>query len=135
MKYAEPDSALMINFENKEYLKLGPVDNSEFSDMIGGILVNGERIVQTFKSGRDGLVFTNKRLIAINVQGLTGKKKAFTILPYDRIQAFEVQTPSVFDLDSELTLWFSGMGQIMFEFSTKANVTEICKSISECTLD
>lgn len=125
----------MINFENKEYLKLSPVDNSEFSDMIGGMLIGGENIIQTFKSGRDGLVFTNKRLIAINIQGLTGKKKAFTILPYDRIQAFEIQTPAVFDLDSELTLWFSGMGQTRFEFSTKANVTAICKSISECTLD
>lgn len=125
----------MINFENKEYLKLGPADNKEFSDMIGGILINGENILQTFKSGRDGLVFTNKRLIAINVQGITGKKKAFTILPYDRIQAFEIQTPSVLDIDSELTLWFAGMGQIRFEFSARANVTAICKSIGECTLD
>lgn len=125
----------MINFENKEYLKLTPTDNSQFSDLLGGIMVNGERIVQTFKSVRDGLVFTNKRLIAINVQGITGKKKAVTSLPYSRIQSFEVQTPSVFDIDSELTLWFAGMGQIEFEFSTKANVTEICRCISECMLD
>ena len=121
----------MINFENKKYLKLAPVDDDTFSDLVNGILVSGESIVQTFKSGRDGLVFTDRRLIAINVQGMTGKKKTVSVLPYDKVQAFEVETPAVFDIDSSLTLWFSGVGQIDFEFSTKANVTKIMKCISE----
>lgn len=125
----------MINFENKKYLKLAPVDDKAFSDLVEGIMVSGETVVQTFKSGRDGLVFTDRRLIAINIQGITGKKKSLSVLPYDKIQAFEIETPAVFDIDSSLTLWFSGVGQIDFEFTTRANITKIMRCISERMLD
>lgn len=125
----------MIDFENKEYLKLKETDNDEYKDLIGNILTSSERIIHTYKSVRDGLVFTNKRVMAINIQGLTGKKKAITILPYDRIQAFSIETAGVIDLDSELYLWFSGMGQIKFEFTSRTDVAAICRCISECIMD
>ncbi len=125
----------MIDFENKEYLKLKETDNDAYQDLIGGILVDGESIIHTYKSLRDGIVFTNRRLIAINIQGVTGKKKAITVLPYDRIQTFAVETAGVIDLDSELYLWFSGMGQIRFEFTNRTDVSKICRCISECILD
>lgn len=125
----------MIDFENKEYLKLKESDNDEYADLINGILVSGESIIHTYKSVRDGLVFTNRRLIAINIQGITGKKKTITILPYDRVQAFSVETAGVIDLDSELYLWFSGMGQIKFEFTSRTDVSSICRHISECIMD
>ena len=48
-----------------------------------------------------------------------------------RIPAFSIETAGVFDMDSELQLWFSGLGQVTFEFSSNANVTEICRLISE----
>ena len=98
------------------------------------MFIPGEEIIQTFKGARDGIVFTNKRIIAINIQGLTGKKKDYTSLPYSKIQAYSVETAGVFDLDSELVLWFSGMGMLKFEFASKANVTEICRIISEKVL-
>ena len=70
----------------------------------------------------------------INVQGFTGKKKDFTSLPYSKIQAFSVETAGVLDMDSELELWFSGMGKVKFEFIADANVSAICKMISEKVL-
>ena len=69
-------------------------DRSLFTDQ--------ESVVATFRGIRDGIVFTNKRIIAINVQGLTGKKKDFTSLPYSKIQTFSVESAGVLDLDSEL---------------------------------
>ena len=78
--------------------------------------------------------FTNKRIIAINVQGLTGTKKDFSSLPYSKIQAFSVETAGVFDLDSELEIWFSGLGKVKFEFVSQANVSQICKMISDRVL-
>jgi hypothetical protein len=60
---------------------------------------------------RDFVVFTDKRLIAVNVQGMTGKKRDFTSLPYSKIQAFPIETADSFDLDAELDLWFSGLGK------------------------
>ena len=76
-----------------------------------------------------------RRIIAINVQGLTGKKKDFTSLPYSKIQVYSVETSGVFDLDSELELWFSGVGKVKFEFTSNSNVSEICKSISNYVLE
>lgn len=79
-------------------------------------------------------MFTTKRIFAINVQGLTGKKKDFTSLPYSKIQAFSVETAGLLDLDSELELWFSGLGKVKFEFTSDANVSAICRMISERVL-
>ncbi len=120
----------MIDFKNASFLKLKPVKNESFSGMIALMFIDGEFIIQSFQSIRDGIVFTNKRIFAINVQGITGKKKDFTSLPYSKIQAFSVETAGTFDLDSELELWFSGLGKVKFEFTSNADVTAICKSIS-----
>lgn len=124
----------MIDFKNATFVKLRPVPDSDFSGMISPIFISGEEIIQSFRGIRDGVVFTNKRIIAINVQGLTGKKKDFTSLPYSRIQAFSVETAGVFDLDSELDLWFSGLGNVKFEFIASADVSRICQMISERVL-
>ena len=124
----------MIDFKNAAFAKLRPVDNGDFSDMISPMFIPGEEIIQSFRGIRDGVVFTTKRIFAINVQGLTGKKKDFTSLPYSKIQAFSVETAGVLDLDSELDLWFSGMGNVRFEFVARADVARICKMISERVL-
>ena len=124
----------MIDFKNASFVKLRAVPNSEFSSMISPMFVNCEEIIQSFRWIRDGVVFTNKRIFAINVQGLTGKKKDFTSLPYSKIQAFSVETAGVLDLDSELDLWFSGMGNVKFEFVASADVSKICQMISERVL-
>lgn len=69
----------MIDFKNAQYLKLKQVNNNEFAGLISPILTQNEVIVSTYKSIRDGVVFTNKRIIAINVQGITGSKKRLHI--------------------------------------------------------
>ena len=124
----------MIDFNNASLVKLRPVNDNAFEKMVTPILISGEEIVRCFQSIRDGVVFTNKRIIAINVQGLTGKKKDFTSLPYNKIQAFSVETAGAFDLDSELDLWFSGMGRIRLEFIGSADIAHLCKLISEKVL-
>ena len=124
----------MIDFNNARFFKLNMVSNDAFLSQVAPILVADEAILSTYKGIRDGVVFTNKRIIAINVQGLTGKKKDFTSLPYSKIQVYSVETSGVFDLDSELELWFSGVGKVKFEFTSNSNVSEICKSISNYVL-
>lgn len=121
----------MIDFKNGSFLKLKPVDNSTYASTIMPMFASGEEIISTYKSIRDGVVFTNKRIIAINIEGLTGKKKDFTSLPYNKIQVYSVETAGHFDLDSELELWFSGLGKIKLEFTASSNVSQICKIISE----
>ncbi len=124
----------MIDFQNATFIKLRPVPNSNFESLVTPLFVEGEQIIRAYQSIRDGVVFTNKRIISINVQGITGKKKDFTSLPYSKIQAFSVETAGVLDLDSELELWFSGMGKVKFEFIGGADVSGICRIISSFVL-
>lgn len=83
---------------------------------------------------RDFVVFTNKRVIAVNVQRLTGKKKDFTSLPYSKAQVFSIETSGTFDLDSELQLCFSGIGMVKFEFTRASDIIEISRILGEYVL-
>ncbi len=124
----------MIDFQNKLIFKMKQTDNSKYSAIITPLLVEGERILSTYNSMRDGVVFTNKRIMSINIQGITGSKKDITSMPYNKIQAFSVETSGVFDLDSELEIYFSSLGKVKFEFSGSCNITEIGRIISNYLL-
>lgn len=124
----------MIDFENADFLKLRPVDADTYAADVQELLLPEERIEAAYQSVRDGLVFTSLRIIVINIQGITGKKKDFTSLPYNRIQSFSVETSGIVDLDSEVTLWFSGLGKVKLEFTRNCNVGIICRMISAHTL-
>ena len=97
-------------------------------------LIADEQVLGTYQALRDGVVFTNKRIIAINSQGLSGKKKDMTSLPYSRVQEFSIENAGSFDLDTELELWFSGLGRVKFEFANSVDITDICKMISQYIL-
>ncbi len=119
----------MIDFANATFLKLSEVDSSTGLKLVEPMLVDGETIFASFKAMRDQVVFTNKRVIAINVQGITGKKQDFTSLPYSKIQAFSVETAGTFDLDTEMILWFSGLGVVKFEFKSRFDIKAFNKLI------
>jgi hypothetical protein len=94
-------------------------------------LIEGEYIVAAFKTIRDSVVFTNKRVVVTNVQGLTGKKTDYTSLPYSRLQAYSVETSGHFDRDSELDLYYgAGLGQLRFELKGGYDIVGLCKIIS-----
>lgn len=122
----------MIDFNNKAFFKMQR--NDDYAAIAVDLLDGDERVVSSFKSMRDGVVFTNKRIIAVNVQGLTGRKKDFTSLPYKNIVAFSVETSGTLDLDSELEIYFSALGKVKFEFTGRTNVVDISKLISQAIL-
>lgn len=123
----------MIDFNNGSYLKLKKVNTP--SEDITPLLIRGEEVIGCYKGIRDYVVFTNKRIIAVNVQGFTGKKKDFTSLPYSKIQVFSVETAGHFDLDSELELWYSGLGLVKFEFTGASDIIQIGQVIGEFVLN
>lgn len=122
----------MIDFENGSFVKLMKSDSA--GKAVEQLLIPGETIIGSYKGIRDSVTFTNKRVIAINVQGLTGKKKDYTSLPYSKIQAFSVETSGVFDMDSELELWFSSLGLITFEFTGNSDIVAIGQAIGSFIL-
>ena len=126
----------MIDFDGKGFMaRLRKVKDDDFGKIINDFLIDGEYVVGAYKSVRDGVVFTNKRIITINIQGLTGKKQDYTSLPYSKISAFSLETAGVFDMDAELTLHMSGVGRVKFEFTGNTDVKDICLQISKYALN
>lgn len=121
----------MIDFNsNGVFSRLRKVDNDHFGDVISAFLIDGEEVIGTYQSVRDGVVFTNKRIIAINYQGVTGKKKDFTSIPYKKITAFSLETAGLLDFEAELDIYLSAVGKIRFQFTSSTDIREICKTIS-----
>ena len=120
----------MIDFSNGSVFKLSPCDPADIAPAVAPLIIPGEEFVASFKGVRDFVVFTNKRLIAVNVQGITGKKRDFTSLPYSKVQAFSVETAGTFDLDAELDLWFSGLGKVRLEFKGSADIRQLGQMIA-----
>lgn len=121
----------MIDFENGTLFKLSPVEPESLMSRVGPLLIDGEYIIAAFKAIRDSVVFTNKRVISVNVQGITGKKVDFTTLPYNKLQAYSVETAGTFDFDCELDLFFSGgIGQVRFEIRGNYDILALSKYIA-----
>ncbi|MCD0443427.1 PH domain-containing protein [Glycomyces sp. A-F 0318] len=119
----------MIDFSNGSLFKLQQIDPGSIAAELQPLLVQGEQLVSAFKGVRDYVAFTNKRVIAVNAQGITGKKRDYTSLPYSKVQAFSVETSGHFDLDAELDLWYSGLGKVRFEFKGKVDIRTLSNLI------
>jgi len=124
----------MIDFQNGAVFKLSPCNPQEIQAQLAPLLVDGEGVYLSFKGVRDFVAFTNKRMIAVNVQGLTGKKRDYSSLPYNKIQAWSVETAGTFDLDAELELWFSGLGKVHLDFKGRVDIQTIGKLIGQHVL-
>lgn len=106
-------NASEINIENlrKEYDK---------------ILAGSERIEKAYKLVRDLFIFTDKRLILVDKQGVTGKKTEYHSIPYKSITHFSIETAGHFDLEAELKIWISGTAlPIEKQFNSSLNVYEL----------
>lgn len=124
----------MIDFNNGSFIKLKKVNNDSVGANLTAILVPNEVIIGTYKGIRDYVVFTDKRFISVNVQGITGKKQDLTSMPYKKISVFSVETSGVLDMDSELELYFSGVGKVKFEFTGASDIVQIGQVISKYVL-
>jgi len=87
------------------------------------VLAPGEKIEKAYQLIRDMFVFTDKRLIFVNRQGLTGNKVEYQSIPYRSITRFSIETAGTFDLDAELKLWLTGTANpIQLQFNKKLSI-------------
>ena len=101
----------MIDFENGAIFKLKP-DNGKSARLVEDLLIPGETVIGSYTVVRDFVVFTDKRVISCNMQGVTGVKRDFTSMPYNKISVFSIETAGILDLDSELEMYFSCLSLI-----------------------
>ena len=108
------------------------VDVEELRKEFGEILVDGEEIEAAFRIFRDKWVFTNKRLIMLNVQGVTGSKREYRSIPYRSIDQFSVETGGTFDDDCEMKLWIKGMHEpLKKEFKRNVDVKALQRILAK----
>lgn len=119
----------MIDFKNGAFLKLRKTNKTPGD--VEELLINGESAISSYITARDYVVFTNKRIIAVNVQGLTGAKKDYTSIPYSKIQTFSIETAGMFDTDGELEIYISSIGKVKFEFNGLCDIKAIGRIIAE----
>jgi hypothetical protein len=99
------------------------------------ILTESEVVVKAFRLIRDYFVFTDKRLILIDKQGITGHKVQYHSIPYKSISHFSVETAGTFDMDAELKIYISGnMTPFQREFKKGADIKGVQKTLAHFIL-
>ncbi|RNI12993.1 PH domain-containing protein [Methanohalophilus sp. RSK] len=109
----------------------GVVEPEKLESDYGQLMCDGETIEIGFVVIRDTFIFTNKRLIVVDVQGVTGKKRSYLSIPYDKISKYSIETAGHFDLDAELKIWIgSDPRPIEKTFNKKVDIYELQKVLS-----
>ena len=111
----------------------GVASPEELTKEYNNILIDGESIEIGFKLVRDVFIFTNKRLILVDKQGITGKKVEYLTLLYKSISKFSIETSGHFDLDAELKIWVSSEKEpsVSKKFNKKVNIYDLQKVLAK----
>ncbi|KGE18916.1 PH domain-containing protein [Paenibacillus wynnii] len=112
------------------------VDISEIKRDFAQILAPQEKIERAYKLIRDMFIFTDKRLIMVDKQGVTGKKTEYHSIPYKSISHYSVETAGHFDLDAELCIYVSGGSMPLKKtFNKSVNIYEVQAVLSQYILN
>lgn len=105
----------------------GAVDQESLIKEYGKLLIEGESIELGFKLIRDTFIFTSKRLILVEKQGITGSKIEYKSIVYKSISRFSIETAGTFDLEAELKIWVSSEvnPSIVKQFNKSVNVYDV----------
>ena len=99
------------------------------------LLVNGEKIEKAFRLIRDMFIFTNKRLILVEKQGMTGSKVDYQTIPYTSIKKFSKESAGLLDLDAELKISITGETvPLKKEFRKGDSINEVYRILSHYVL-
>ena len=110
----------------------GQVNEEQLINQYGQLLIEDEKIEMGFKLIRDVFIFTNKRLILVEKQGITGSKIEYKSIAYKAISRFSVETAGTFDLEAELKIWVSSEQNpsIIKQFTKSVNVYDVQKVLA-----
>jgi hypothetical protein len=102
------------------------VDINDISEEFGRVLAPNERIEHAYQLIRDYFVFTDKRLVVVNKQGITGSKMEFHSIPYKSVTHFSIETGGTLDLDADLKIWISSTAEPFTQkFNKRLSIYEV----------
>ncbi|PZX05710.1 PH (Pleckstrin Homology) domain-containing protein [Psychrobacillus insolitus] len=99
------------------------------------LLTASEKVEHAFKLIRDLIIFTDKRLLLVDKQGMTGKKMEYHSIPYKSVVHFSIETAGTFDMDAELKIWLSGNSvPLQKKFNKSLNIYKVQSVLAEYVL-
>lgn len=102
------------------------IDADKIQDEFDKILAPGEKVEHAYQLIRDYFVFTDKRLVLVDKQGLTGSKAEYHSIPYRSITHFSIETGGTLDMDAELKIWISSTpAPILKQFNKRLSIYEV----------
>ena len=101
------------------------IDAAKIQAEFSQILAPGEKVEHAYQLIRDYFVFTDKRFVLVDKQGLTGSKVEYHSIPYRSITHFCIETAGTFDLDAELKIWITGGGMLQKQFNKRLSIYEV----------
>ncbi|SFE89915.1 PH domain-containing protein [Alteribacillus iranensis] len=108
------------------------IDAGKAEKELNELLAESETVEHAYQLIRDMFIFTNRRLILVDKQGVTGKKTEYHSIPYGNITHFSVETAGSFDLDAELKIWLSGSSApIEKTFNKQLNIFKVQRVLAE----
>ena len=115
-------------------LNLKEIDSSKIRPEVKDLMVEGESTVQCFMTIRDQVIFTNKRVFVVNVQGITGKKVSYFSYPYSKVVTYGIETAGFMDIDSELLITMQNGIHLQFDFKSQVDIKAIISNIQKYIL-
>ncbi len=115
-------------------MNLKEISENHIRKEVYDFIVPGEKIIQCFQTIRDQVIFTNKRVFVINIQGITGKKVSYFSYPYSKVLYFGIETAGVLDIDSELVMTYANGTVLQFDFKSKVDIKAICANVQQFIL-
>lgn len=111
------------------------VNTGQVQKDFANILTSSENVEKAYKLIRDMFIFTDKKLILVDKQGVTGKKTEYHSIPYKNITHFSIETSGNFDLDAELKIWISGTQlPVQKQFNKSLNIYELQSVLAQYVL-
>jgi len=102
------------------------IDAAKIQAEFSQILMPGETVQHAYQLIRDYFVFTDKRFVLVDKQGITGSKIEYHSIPYKSITHFSIETAGTFDMDAELKIWISGTASpVQKQFNKKLSIYEV----------
>ena len=100
-------------------------------EVFNDFLIEGEKILKAYTNIRDKVIFTDSKIICLDVKGITGTKKEFRFFPYSKINSFSVETAGIMDGDADFKIWASAVGMFEIKFKKGMDVKTIAILLNE----
>ena len=115
-------------------LNLKEISLNDIRHEVAGLMIDGEQAIAAFQTVRDQVIFTTKRLLVVNVKGITGKKVTYFTYPYSKIQYYGIETAGLMDIDCELLLAFNDGNMLTLDFRSNVDIRKISSLIANYVL-